>query len=68
MRFAIQSFYNNYLFLNLSNIYNLFNDIFTYFTLTFFSMWKVANYADAYWFLYSTKKITYEVIHQINQK
>lgn len=28
-----------------------------YTLLNFFFFWKTANYADAYWFLYSNKKI-----------
>lgn len=29
--------------------------------LKFVFFWKISNYADAYWFLYSNKKVIYEV-------
>ena len=34
--------------------------------LTSGTFWKVANYADSYWFTYSNKKSIYEVITQNN--
>ena len=30
--------------------------------------WKVANYADAYWFLYSNKKILHENLVQVGSR
>ena len=27
----------------------------------YFSLWKVANYSDVYWFLFSNKKTLYEL-------
>jgi len=30
--------------------------------------WKVANYADAYWFLYSNKKVLHETLIQVGNR
>lgn len=35
----------------------------TQFVNDHFYFWNVSNYADAYWFLYSNKKVIYEVRH-----
>ena len=58
----------NFFLPRLLNLINLLGDITLFFMLKYFPVWKVSNYADAYWFLYSNKKITYEVITQLNQK
>ena len=49
---------NPFVKVNLYFIVNLFLE----YTLNNFSFWKVANYPDAYWFLYANKKNIYQNI------
>ena len=64
----IQNLVLNYLLPTLNNLISLVVDVLLVVTINYFPVWKIANYADSYWFLYSNKKITYEVITQLNQK
>ena len=39
----------------------LLNKILNKFTINFFFNWKISNYSDSYWFLYSNKKSIHEL-------
>ena len=44
-------------------IYSIFKNVKNLVFLNYFFNWKVSNYGDSYWFLYSNKKALHELRH-----
>ena len=42
-------------------------DILSFLSIRSGVFWKVANYADAYWFLYANKKVLHETLIQLKK-
>lgn len=52
--------------LNLLNFYVFLSiNLQTYYFLNFFFVWKITNYADSFWFIYSSKKTLHELRYLI---
>ena len=56
-----------YIIPSVGNVYNLFSDLITFLSIQNGVFWKIANYADAYWFLYANKKVLHETVIELNK-